>query len=119
MTAAGCLAATYSNQSTSPKTVVYRNKNIIFDEFTPPLTEIVVKTNPQVNLDNLNVACVCPVRWAPGGLSAFFMTPDGRTYSSIQCSALSIMSHTLIPKAVGTGCRFQFESSFSLVRLLF
>lgn len=40
----------------------------------------------------------------------FFMMPDGRLYT--QCSALSIMSHTLIPRTVGTGCGVHMKVAF-------
>lgn len=97
--------------STSPKMVVYRNKNIIFQGFIRLLTEIAVETNPQVHLDNLNYQLafvLCDGHC--GGLSAVFMIPDGRPYT--QCSALSIMSRSLIPKAVGTGCGVQMKVAF-------
>lgn len=40
----------------------------------------------------------------------FFMMPDGRPRA--QCSALSITSHTLIPRSVGTGRRARMKVAF-------
>lgn len=40
----------------------------------------------------------------------FFMMPDGRPCA--QCGALSIASHTLIPRSVGTGRRARMKVAF-------
>ncbi len=90
------------------KTVIYGNKKLIFQAFILLLTEISVETNPQVNLDNTIQCSLSRVMDTLWGLPAFFMMPDGRPYT--QCSALSIMSCTLIPKLlVGTGCVVQMK----------